>query len=748
MGANGDTNAHAGNGGANTSRTSVKSATKFGTFGGVFTPCTLTILGVIMFLRFGQVVGQSGLIQAVLIVLLAKLITLLTTLALSAIATNTRVEGGGAYFLISRSLGVEFGGAIGLVFFLAQAISVAMYVIGFTEACLGTFPGLGLSMPALATMVNLAVLCCVLVGAGWAIKMQYFILAVLVASLVSFAAGTFGEFSVANLSANMQPSYLGSDNVFTMFALFFPAVTGIMAGANMSGDLKDPGKSIPSGTLSAVFFTMIVYLGMAVLLAGSATQDELISNNLIVSRIAWSPGLVTAGIFAATLSSALGSMLGAPRILQALAGDEIYNALRYFAAGSGPTREPRRATVLTFLIAEICILAGNLDLIAPVITMAFMITYGTLNLATFYESVTRNPSYRPRFKYCHWSAALAGAIGCFGVMFLISWQAALVSIIGMFLLYRFIAFRKVTTRWGDLKSGVVFERARRNLLKLEQGYYHPKNWRPIMLALTGTKWNRRHLAVYGHWLTSGHGVLTIAQVMVGDINEMSERRDKQEKSLRKQIRDSDLEAFPAVVISEEVSQGVEALVQCCGIGGIRPNVVLMGWPVQPDRYAAFEKLLFTVNQLKRSIVSIRCNEDVGDPWEAETGPIDVWWRGEKNGGLMLLLAHLLRQNLAWKNREIRLMRVIPSEGGRQKVREHLTELAHKSRIIVTPHVIVSSDAKTAIQHHSADAAVVFLGMKSPEKDVESSFCEDMNRYVGRLQTVIFVDSAGDMSLES
>jgi hypothetical protein len=213
---------------------------KFGTFGGVFTPSTLTILGVIMFLRFGQVVGDSGIRDAILIILGAKLITTLTAFSISAIATNTRVEGGGAYFLISRSLGVSFGGAIGVVFFLAQAISVAMYVIGFTEAIVNLFPDLGLSFLAIGSIVNFLVFVCVFIGAGWTIKLQYGILAILLVSLVSFFWGAIPVATAARAAENFGPGYSKGESLFTMFALFFPAVTGIMAGVNMSGDLKSP----------------------------------------------------------------------------------------------------------------------------------------------------------------------------------------------------------------------------------------------------------------------------------------------------------------------------------------------------------------------------------------------------------------------------------------------------------------------------------------------------------------------------
>ena len=324
----------------------------FGTFGGVFTPCTLTILGVIMFLRLGHVVGQSGVWLALVIIGVSKLITLLTTISLSGIATNMRVKGGGAYFLISRSLGVEFGGAIGVVFFLAQAISVALYCLGFAEAVVDSFPATGGSIGLVASLTNLAVFAAVMVGASWAIKIQYAILGILAASLISFFTGAFNLFDVQLLQENLQAGFSPGQNVFLMFALFFPAVTGIMAGANMSGDLQDPAKSIPTGTLWSVFVTGLIYVAIAIVLGGTQQRTSLISDNMVMSEVSTIPFLIIAGVMAATLSSALGSMMGAPRILQALAKDMVFKKISFFGAGSGPNNEPRRAIVLTFVISQ------------------------------------------------------------------------------------------------------------------------------------------------------------------------------------------------------------------------------------------------------------------------------------------------------------------------------------------------------------------------------------------------------------
>ena len=715
--------------------------------GGVFTPCTLTILGVIMFLRLGHVVGNSGIWLALAIVLVSKLITLLTTISLSGIATNTRVKGGGAYFLISRSLGIEFGGAIGVVFFLAQAISVALYTLGFAEAVVGSVP-FNLSIPVVATITNIGVFCMVMIGAGWTITLQYGILAILAASLASFFAGAYGHFDASLLSENFNSGFQGGSNVKLMFALFFPAVTGIMAGANMSGDLKDPSRSIPAGTLLAVLVTGIIYAAMVVALGATASRESLIENELVMAEIAYVPSLITAGVLAATLSSALGSMMGAPRILQALARDLVFKKISFLGAGSGPNHEPRRAIVLTFLISQFCIVVGDLNAIAPIITMSFLITYGMLNLATFYERISRNPSYRPRFRFGHWSLSLLGLVSCVVVMFLINPLAAAISICVMWILHRYISQKQIASRWGDLQSGLIFERARSNLLKLEQHLYHPKNWRPIILAFSGQTWTRPHLAIYGHWFTTGHGILSLGQVIIGEIDNRIERRMSQERILHKFIRDQGLQAFPAVVVAQSHAEGMESIVQCHGLGALRPNTVLFNWPDESDDADWFVCTLRTVSNLDRSIVALRNREKELAPWTVPRGTIDVWWRGERNGALMLLLAHLLTNNARWRGRKIRLLRMISSDAGEDEVRQHLENLIQKSRIPATPKVVIAEQIGPTIQRESANAALAILGFEVPSENQELEFYSRMEEIAGDLPRVAFVKSHGDAALES
>ncbi len=732
----------------NGKKASSSEALKFGTFGGVFTPTTLTILGVIMFLRFSQVMGQAGVWHGLLIILAAQSITLLTTFSLSAIATNTKVGGGGAYYLISRTLGVEYGGVIGIFLFLAQAISVALYVIGFTEAFLGTFPGLGLSFRIIASVVNIGIFVCVLIGAAWTIKVQYGILAILILSLVSFAAGAVPQVSRDIFLANAGSHYLEGQSFFTVFALFFPAVTGIMAGVNMSGDLKDPARSIPSGTFLSIAFTGAIYLSMGLLLAAVRPQATLAAPGFIVKEIAWAPFMIIAGVFSATLSSALGSMMGAPRILQAFAKDDVFPVLRFFARGAGKSGEPRRATVMTFLIAQAAILLGDLDVVAPIITMFFMITYGTLNLACFYEGITKNPSFRPRFRFAHWSLSLAGALGCLIVMLLMNPLWAIVAIGVMISLYFLISRAEIIATWGDLSSGLAFQTARNALLRLEKEKFHPKNWRPTILALSGGAWGRNHLAEYANWLSAGRGVVTLAQVLFGEVGNMSGHKDQAEKLLRSYIREENLSAFPAVVVEEELGKGIKTLLQAQGIGGLKPNTVLMGWSDDPARTETFSGALRLFKAMGRTALILRYDKEAERLKDgAIAGAINIWWDGSRNGNMMLVLAHLLKQNRAWRNHPLKILCPVPPKADTGNIELAMGKRLETARIEAEILVLPTDNPQAAIRKAMNPSALLLAGFEPPEECNKDGFFCDCGHLVDLSGELLLVSSAEEIPLE-
>jgi amino acid transporter len=591
------------------------------------------------------------------------------------------------------------------------------------------------------------VLITVLVGAGWAIRIQYLILLILAAALVSFAVGAGQLFSFEQLASNLAPGYTDGASTLVMFALFFPAATGIMAGANMSGDLRDPAKSLPLGTFAAIGVTALVYLSLILLLAGGVDRADLIANSLIMNDVAIWPALIIAGVFAATLSSALGSMLGAPRIMQAFARDRVFKSLQFLGRGSGRGDEPRRATVLTAVVSQAAILLGDLNAIAPIITMFFMVTYGTLNLACFYEYYSGNPSFRPRFKHSNWWLALLGAIGCLVAMFLIDAVWAIVSLVAMAALYWSILRIGVEARWGDVHSGMAFERARLALLKLEKEPVHAKNWRPIILALGAASTGRRRILEFGQWLTAGRGVLSLGQVVSEGSEDRIERGEKIERVIRQTISDEGIEAFPAVVVDDDLLDGLKSLLLCHGIGGVRPNTVLLGWSGNTAELERFSNILRLCERLRRNIVVVKSEVELED-WEVRSGEIHIWWHGRRNEPLMLLLAHLLTQNDEFRRRKTRLIHVIPEESGREQARTYLSETAERARMVFEPMIVVSENPREVMLNMSKNAAVIFMGFDPPAKGDHIPFFQKIEVLTEGLDEVILVSSAQGVDLEA
>ncbi len=721
----------------------------FKTFGGVFTPSLLTILGVIMFLRLNTVVGYAGLWYALLILVGAKAITVITSLSISSISTNMRVKGGGAYYLISRSLGPEFGAVIAIFFFTAQAVAVTLYVIGFTEALFSAFPNLPLSFRYTATLANSAIFACVYIGAGWAIRIQYGVLVVLMLSILSFFIGAGMAFSPDTLSTNLAPAWSDNYSPFVVFALFFPAVTGIMAGVNMSGDLKDPSRSIPNGTFAAIGASGLIYAAIIVLFAGSVSRADLLGDGFVMKDRAISSALIYAGVTAATLSSALGSMMGAPRILQAFARDDIVSHLKGFGKGSGSSDDPRRAIVLTFLISQIGIMAGDLNAIAPIITMFFLMTYGTMNLACFYESISHNPSFRPTFRLNHWSIALLGAVGCLAVMFLINALWAFIAMVMAGLLYFLIARAQILVTWGDLGSGLAYQRARNALLSLESRRYHPKNWRPSILALSGGAYNRIHLTEYACWLTEGNGIVSIGQVIHGDLDNLVSLQRGAEDDLRTFIREQDRDAFPVVMVDKNIHAAVQGLLQCHGLGNLRPNALLLGWSNDPNKTGVFSGLLSLTKRMGRSIIAVANKQrNTTEHMRVPDGAINIWWSDESNGVLMLLLASQLKQNPEWHSHPIRILRPIPFDVNSDEVMQDMQEMLSLARINAELVVTPCESHITALRETMQPSAILFAGFEPPDDMHDNSFIPALQELVDLPGDVLLIYNAGDASLEA
>ena len=700
---------------------------KFSTFSGVFVPNVLTILGVILFMRAGWVVGQAGIYQTLIILVIANSITFLTSLSLSAIATNTKVGGGGAYFLISRSLGLEVGGSIGVPLFLAQAVSVAFYMIGFTESLAPFFPGIDPRIIALGTLGGIFLLSWI--SSDLAVKAQNFILIILAVALGSFFFGFTPE---NHFSDNWQPAYQPGFEFWTVFAIFFPAVTGVMAGASMSGDLKEPSKSIPLGTIGAIIVTFGVYVLQILWLGKSASRDELVGDPLVMKQIALFGPMIYAGLWAATLSSGIASLLGAPRTMQALALDGVFP--RILGKNTGPKNEPRIALILSGVLAAACIMMGDLNMVAPIISMFFLATYGMVNLVAGIERWVANPSYRPKFKV-HWTLSILGALGCICVMFLLNPWATLIAVVLMAGLYVYLTRKQYQTAFGDTWSGFWFSMVRFGLLKFYRSRQHIRNWRPILLVLSGNPKVRSKLVEFASLFESKRGFMFLAQILTGEWSKTVKRRQAALESIDKFIVQKRLSAEAMVLTADNFDEGVSSLIQTCGVGPLLPNMVMVGWSEDVIKTALFRRTIQRILELNRSLLLFV----EGDKADDELNPtIDVWWGAKVNGTLMLTLAHLLQTNPDWKGCTIRLLLIIRNKDGAAEAKKNLEADLKDARIEGKAVPVYSQGAPfDVIAEESRNSRVTFVGFNLQALTEEGNPLADYENFMKAIHGHLF-----------
>ncbi len=631
----------------------IKKHKTFGTFAGVFTPTTLTILGVIVFIRQPWVVGNAGIIGAILIVSLAVIITFTTGLSLSSITTNIRIGSGGAFSLISQSLGLEIGGAIGIPFYFSQAVAVAMYIFGFREGLSSLFPEI--SHLILDAGIFILVMIIAFISTGFAFKIQYLIMAIIFLSLVSI----YGALFVRDLNFEVQwfGHYPGSqENNFSgssfwiVFAVFFPAVTGVMAGANMSGDLTDPRRSIPVGTLSAVLVTTVIYLSLIFVAAVIATPDELVENYTVFIDKALFPPIVLAGLLGATLSSALGSFIGAPRILLAL-GEKSILPRGNFLAKTNRRGEPVNAMLITAVIVLFGLSLRNLNTIAPLITMFFMITYGMVNAVALVEQSLGLPSFRPSLKIPK-IVPVIGAMGSITVMFIINAFFALVSIILILLFYAYLVKKHIKSEVGDSRSGLFTALAEWATKKTTE--LSPKreirSWRPDLLIPVTAPRDMRSSYKLVESIVFPKGSIKLLAMPDQDIGE-HDRLVSFLPTVVKRFKEIDIPSSFSIVYSNDFISTVKISMQSLNAAFFKPNALFVALDSNPERNEVYKEIIGEITKYNFGIILYVPFATIGLALEKN---INLWlidfpktWNIKfdiANNDLSILVAILIRRN--------------------------------------------------------------------------------------------------------
>ncbi|KAK1453865.1 amino acid permease [Colletotrichum melonis] len=571
---------------------------KLGAVSGVYIPVCLNIFSILMFLRFGWILGQVGLLGMLGLLVTAYLVDFLTTLSLSAIASNGEVKGGGAYYVISRSLGPEFGGSIGMLFYLAQVLNTALNVVGLID-CIklnvgGSFPQGYWTVYMLQTLALLLCAGLCLAGSGIFAKASNALLVILSLAIISIPISStfkspfrddglgvrFTGFSIETLVDNFAPhtkseSFKGFETFREVFAILFPATSGIFAGASMSGDLVNPSKDIPKGTLWAMMTTFIAYLVVVFSMASTTTHASFLNNTNIISVTSLSPPLILAGECAVTFFSAVMGLIGAAKLMQALARDKLLPGLLPFSKGTKRADEPIQAIILTYVLAQIAMFA-NLNQIATLISMGYQMTFFVMNLACFLLKIGSAPNFRPAFKFFSWETAFAGSIMSAAAMFFIDQTYAATAVCLLIFLFSLIHYLSPPKRWGDVSQNLIYHQVRKYLLRLRPE--HIKFWRPQIILLINNPRSQTRLIQFCNSVKKG-GLYILGHVIVtDDFNSGVHEARLQQAAWTKYISEfSRIKAFVQLTMSPTITWGIRNLILSAGLGGMRPNIAVMGF---------------------------------------------------------------------------------------------------------------------------------------------------------------------------
>lgn len=712
---------------------------KFGTFAGVFTPSILTILGVIMYMRLGWVVGNAGLLGAIVIIIIAHVIAVTTGLSVSSVATDKKIGAGGIYYVLSRSMGIPIGGSIGIALSVGTALSIALYLVGFSESFNAYF-GFGMSVNDIritGTIALLSLTVIALISTSLALKAQYFILATIVVSLVSIFTGS------PEIAPDSVPLFSteGAVPLEVVFAIFFPAVTGFTAGIAMSGDLKDPKKSIPLGTLSAIGVGLVVYLGLAVFIALTINPDVLKTDYNILMKIALFAPAVVAGIWGATLSSALGGILGGPRILQALSIDKV--TPKIFGKGKGTNNEPFNALLMVFIIAEAGILIGELDIIARIVSMFYLTAYGFINISYFLESWA-NPDFQPTFKIKRW-IGLLGFVACFAVMFKLDMIAMLAALAIIGGLYFFLQRKEVKLQSNDVWRSVWENVVNKGLKKIDAKVDENTNWNPNIILFSGKSDHQYYLLELCKTVSGRTGIVTNFKLI------LDTKDDTPLKKTEQVVRDESLQElgiFGRQVKVDNIYSGITNIATVFGFSGVEPNTIMMGWPKGLENSIEYSKMTEALLYLDYNLLYLDFDRKTKF---GNYSSVDLWWRetDSKNAEMMLNIARFIIASPKWNNTVIRVLFVNNNNVDSNLIHTKITKLVEDLRVNVEIRIInnaVEQEAfYTIIEQESESTDLTLVGIPNFKIEKQAEFVLKTNQLFETIGSTLLVKAANNFN---
>ncbi len=713
----------------------------FGTFFGVYLPGVLSMFGVIIYLRFGWIIGSLGLFQTLYVVSLSCLILFITVLSISSAATNMQVGGGGSYYMVSRSLGIEIGSAVGVPLLIAQALTISFCAVGFAESIHPYFQNIPLQYLGAITIIILMGI--VYTSSSIALNTQFGIFLIILASFISLLLGD--KLPLETVSSEVSQNF--TIPFWTGFALFFPATTGVESGVSMSGSLRSPRKSLPIGSLAVLATGFIVYITIPFFLWNHAPRALLVSDGLIFQHVAKFQSLIIAGIWAATLSSVISGLLAAPRTLQALAVDGVFP--RFLASEWGKTKEPRLATLFCFSIAMLGVFFGSIDKIAPVLTMFYLIAYATLNLATGLEGLLGNPSWRPTFKV-HWAVSLSGVVLCLFAMFMIDSGYTIIALLFVVVLFLFMKKRNFVAQWEDIRHGLLVFLSRIAIYKLANKEVPARSWRPNFIVFSDNPTQISHLVNVTSAICKGKGFLTLASVFSSNVLDY-ERAERWKKMVTNNLNQNNIEALVEFCMDESLLSGAKQLISNYGIGSVSPNTLVIGEIKKNENSYEYIKIIQAAIEAKKNVIIIRDKQAV----LKFTDSIHIWWDdfSRQNSELMILLGYMLISNKVFKKATLELNSIVTSEVGKGQRLTYFNDYLKKARFQINTNVFVKEANQSSYQvmnDVSSGANMVLIGMNPPKPNETSEEYEayyyNLINETSEISNAIFIISSDGMNL--
>lgn len=686
------------------------------TFRGVFIPYITTVFGVILFMRIAVVTGNAGFSSVLLINLLSLILMLITTASLTSIITNFELEGGGIYYIISRTLGVEFGGAIGLSIFFSQVISIATCITGFAYSFKEIFPKISISL--LETLALSGVIIISLVSHRLVNHVQTIVFLILMLALASIFFGSNLHFQGSFSRGSFYPESFG---FWEFFAILYPAYTGCEIGLTTSEKLKRPAWSIGLGISLGLLFSLFVYLSLAFLSKFIFPENIASSDPYSLIHYAYNEQIVFLAIWFATLSGSLACLSSSSYMLQKLAQDGIVP--RVLAYSFGKSQKPKWGMIFSGFLALTLALLTRIDQILPLLSVISLLCYTSINFIVFFGEISQLPSWRPRL-HIPIIFTLTGVLLPLAFIFLMS---PLWGFIGIALLVFFcwiIQRNNLNVHFHDFREAFLFFFSKLLLKQIEEPTQHIMTWQPNLLVPISSLQRSSAMVSFANQMTKGSGLLSFLTILLADTP--SEKQNELAQVMKNHFSQLGINSLVELSSAHSLEEGICAYIKAYGISGMQPNTLLLGFPDPSNKLPFFLQIIEEIQFAKKNLILFHERSISEESFFQSYHQIHIWWDDLNRCNFDLILSYLssFRQNEFWTNANVTIMASVTTVDSEKHIRDYFETFSKNCRFPISVQTILDPNELgpfTLASQYSSKADLVFFGLDLLSEENEGMY---------------------------